>query len=215
VLAARIQELTARIASAVVVEPRGLPAEVRFGVRTTVRPIADDAPRSWRRYTIVGVDEADGATGRVAFVAPVARALLGLRVGDAAAAGTGRGEEELEIVAIEHEPLYKIASAAAWTDAKRTGSLAASSADQRDGYVHLSGADQVRSTAARHFAGQRDLVLLTVDPGRLPAGTLRWEPSRSGEPFPHLHGPLGPGQIARADPLPLGPDGDHIFPDAL
>jgi transcription elongation factor GreB len=49
----------------------------------------------------VGVDEADAASGRVAFVAPLARALLGKRVGDAVTLRTPRGEEELEVVAIE------------------------------------------------------------------------------------------------------------------
>jgi transcription elongation factor GreB len=216
VLAARIQELTGRIGSAVVVEPRGPPpSEVRFGVRTTVRPAETEAPQPAHRYTIVGVDEADAATGRIAFVAPVARALLGLRASQIATVRTGRREEEMEVIAIEHEPLYKIASAAAWADAQRTGTLAPSAADERDGYVHLSAADQARATAARHFTGQGDLVLLTVDPGLLPPGTLRWEPSRGGQPFPHLHGHLGPGHVLRADPLPLGPDGTHAFPPAL
>ena len=55
-----------------------------------------------RRYEIVGVDEADVAHGRVAFVAPLARALLGKRVGDVALLRTPRGEEELEVLAIDY-----------------------------------------------------------------------------------------------------------------
>jgi transcription elongation factor GreB len=216
VVAARIKELSGRIGSAVVVEPHGPPpSEVRFGVRATVRSAGQEPSEPARRYTIVGVDEADAATGRIAFVAPVARALLGLRAGQTATVRTGRREEELEIVAIEHEPLYKIAGGAAWADAQRTGTLAASAADERDGYVHLSAADQVRATAARHFTGQRELVLLTVDPARLPAGTLRWEPSRGGLPFPHLYTALGPGHVSRADPLPVAPDGTHVFPPSV
>jgi transcription elongation factor GreB len=94
----RIRELEERVASAVVVDPGVSPRdEVRFGARVTVR----GETGSERRYEIVGVDEADAAEGRLAFVAPLARALLGKRVGDAVTLRTPRGEEELEVVAIE------------------------------------------------------------------------------------------------------------------
>ncbi len=55
-----------------------------------------------RRYQIVGVDEADAASGKIAFVSPLARALLGRSAGDTAHVRTPRGEEELEIVAVEY-----------------------------------------------------------------------------------------------------------------
>jgi uncharacterized protein (DUF952 family) len=61
--------------------------------------------------------------------------------------------------------------------------------DRRDGFIHLSGTDQVVETAWRHFAGQTGLVLLAVDPARL-REDLRWEPSRGGAFFPHVYGPL-------------------------
>jgi transcription elongation factor GreB len=93
----RIRELEERIGSAVLVDPGAQPRdEVRFGARVTVRGELGTE----RTYEIVGVDEADIAEGRVAFVAPVARALLGRRVGDAVILRTPRGEEELEVVAI-------------------------------------------------------------------------------------------------------------------
>ncbi len=94
----RIRELEERLASAIVVEGGTLARdEVRFGARVTVRGETGGE----RHYEIVGVDEADAASGRVAFVAPLARALLGKRVGDAVTLRTPRGEEELEVVAIE------------------------------------------------------------------------------------------------------------------
>jgi transcription elongation factor GreB len=103
ILHTRIRELEERIASAHLVDPRTQPHdEVRFGARVTVR--AEDGPE--RTYTIVGVDEADAAHGCIAFVAPLARALLGKRMGDAAMLRSPRGNEELEIVAID----YAIAS---------------------------------------------------------------------------------------------------------
>ena len=56
-----------------------------------------------RRYEIVGVDEADPAHGRIAFVSPIARALLGKAIGDVAVVRTPRGEEEIEVVAVAYE----------------------------------------------------------------------------------------------------------------
>jgi transcription elongation factor GreB len=96
-LRARIQELEGRLASAEPVDP--VPGEldvVRFGLGVTVR--GGDGKE--RAYRIVGVDEADAGAGLIAFVAPLARALLGKRRGDAAVVTTPRGDEELEIVAI-------------------------------------------------------------------------------------------------------------------
>lgn len=97
--AARVAELEARIASAVLVrseeQPRG---EVRFGAEVTVRNLAGAV----RHYRIVGVDEADAARSDVAFLAPLARALLGKRVGDVVAMRTPAGEDELEVLAIAY-----------------------------------------------------------------------------------------------------------------
>jgi transcription elongation factor GreB len=98
--AARLTELTARIGSAQLVDPRLQPHdEVRFGATVTLRREAEEE----RRYTIVGVDEAEPAAGRIAFLAPIARAMIGLRVGDTATFRTARGEETLEILAISYE----------------------------------------------------------------------------------------------------------------
>jgi transcription elongation factor GreB len=99
ILQARIAELEARLASAqlveVVQEPRDL---VRFGARVTVR----DANGHDRSYHIVGVDEADPSNGRITFVAPLARALLGRTLGEAVMVRTPHGEEELEIRQISY-----------------------------------------------------------------------------------------------------------------
>lgn len=100
VASARLAELEARVASAVLVEPSAQPRdEVRFGAQVTVRNQAGVE----RAYRLVGVDEADGAHGLVAFVSPLARALLGRRVGELATLRTPRGEEELEVVAISYD----------------------------------------------------------------------------------------------------------------
>jgi uncharacterized protein (DUF952 family) len=108
--------------------------------------------------------------------------------------------------------LYKICPAALWREAEQTGVFTGSPVDLRDGYIHFSTADQARETAERHFAGQGDLVLLTVD-AQVVAEHLKWEPSRGGALFPHLYHALPVEAVRRVDPLRLGPDGRHAFPD--
>ena len=62
----------------------------------------DDADEI-RRVQIVGIDEADPADGRIAFMAPLARALLGNHVGDSVMVRTPGGAAEVQIVAIEYD----------------------------------------------------------------------------------------------------------------
>jgi uncharacterized protein (DUF952 family) len=108
--------------------------------------------------------------------------------------------------------LYKILPRALWQAAERAGRLTGAPVDVADGYIHFSTAAQVQETAARHFAGQHDLVLVAVD-AKLLGEALKWEPSRGGALFPHLYGPLDLAAVAGVWPLPLGPDGRHIFPE--
>ncbi len=110
--------------------------------------------------------------------------------------------------------IYKICPEALWRAAQAVGRFEGAPVDLADGYIHFSTGAQVRETAARHFAGQGDLLLLAVDEGALGAD-LRWEPSRGGDLFPHLHGALPLAAVRRVDPLPLAPDGTHDFPPSV
>ena len=96
--------------------------------------------------------------------------------------------------------VFKICPAADWRTAIEEGVYLGSSVDRRDGFIHLSTNDQLAETRRRHFAGQRDLVLVELDPRDLGA-KLRWEPSRGGELFPHLYGPLPVHLARRISPL--------------
>src|SRR5579862_4586377 len=109
-------------------------------------------------------------------------------------------------------PIYKICSETLWQEARRAGVFAGAGVDAQDGFIHFSSAAQVAETAAKHFAGAGDLVLLTIDADRLGAA-LKWEPSRGGGLFPHLYGALPLDAVLWAAPLPLGPDGRHVFPE--
>lgn len=110
--------------------------------------------------------------------------------------------------------IYKIVSAVAWREAASAGMVEGAPIDRQDGFIHLSAADQVRETAARHFAGQDDLTLLAVDPEAL-GDRLQWEPSRGGALFPHLYGPLSTDAVRWTASLPLDADGRHRFPDGV
>ena len=107
--------------------------------------------------------------------------------------------------------VYKICAMALWREAERSGVFLGSDVDRRDGFIHFSTAAQVAETAAKHFAGQADLLLVRVDTTSL-GERLKWEASRGGALFPHLYGELALTAVAQVDALPLGPDNRHVFP---
>ena len=100
-VAKRLTALNERIASAQLVEPIASPTEVRFGTTVTVQTIADGAPDGpSKTFTIVGVDEANARESRVAFTAPIARAVMGLKAGESAPLQTPRGPKALRVESI-------------------------------------------------------------------------------------------------------------------
>lgn len=110
--------------------------------------------------------------------------------------------------------VLKVVPAALWRKAEAAGVFEGSAVDLADGFIHFSTPEQVEETVARHFAGQPDLLLVTVDADALGAN-LRWEPSRGGALFPHLYSSLPIASVLRVQPLPLGPDGRHDFSASL
>ena len=108
--------------------------------------------------------------------------------------------------------IFKIASGTLWREAMDAGLFVGAPIDLADGYIHFSTAEQVRETAEKHFHGQTDLVLLAIDADRL-GDRLKWEPSRGGALFPHLYGPLDFDAVIWTKALPVGPDGQHVFPE--
>ena len=107
--------------------------------------------------------------------------------------------------------IYKIVSAKEWLEAEAENRFRGSALDLKDGYIHFSTLEQVTETAARHFAGQDDLLLVAVDATRL-GEALKWEPSRGGALFPHLYEALALEMVKWKAPLPLDEKRRHIFP---
>ncbi|MCB1407607.1 MAG: DUF952 domain-containing protein [Rhodobacteraceae bacterium] len=109
--------------------------------------------------------------------------------------------------------VYKIFRRPEWDEFVAAGRTLGAPIDLIDGYIHLSTASQVAETAAKHFAGQSNLVLVAVETGALGAD-LRWEPSRGGALFPHLYRPMIAADVVWDKSLPLGAAG-HIFPEGV
>ncbi len=112
------------------------------------------------------------------------------------------------------QTIYKVLSEPLWKEAVERGKFSGSAVDAQDGYIHFSTAQQVVETVRKHFAGQQDLVLLSVNAEAL-GSDLKWEASRGGDLFPHLYAPLPLSAVISAVPLPLDPAGGHRFPSDL
>lgn len=115
---------------------------------------------------------------------------------------------------MEKKRIYHVCRAGEWEAAQAAGVYGGSSQDQADGFIHFSDAGQVVESVAKHRAGQDGLTILEVDAPTLGAA-LKWEPSRGGQLFPHLYGPLPVSAVLRSAALPLGEDGRHVFPWGL
>src|SRR5215218_10173974 len=99
--------------------------------------------------------------------------------------------------------IYKLVSRSAWAETATSGRFEGAAIDIADGFIHFSTAGTVRETAARHFQGHDDLLIVAVEADRL-GPALKWEVSRGGALFPHLYGPLETAGVSWVRPLPLG-----------
>lgn len=102
--------------------------------------------------------------------------------------------------------VYKIVTEAEWRAACRDGTYRGSADDQRDGFIHLSSADQIAGTAARHFLNRDGLIIVAFDARSL-GDSLRFEPSRGGALFPHYYGELPTRLALWEKPMIVGNDG--------
>ncbi|MEQ8585666.1 MAG: transcription elongation factor GreA [Thalassobaculaceae bacterium] len=94
----RVAELEDVISRCEVIDPKKLKGEtVTFGVTVEV---ADEETDEETAYTIVGPYEADIARGFISTSSPIARALIGKRVGDSVEVTTPKGSKSFEILSI-------------------------------------------------------------------------------------------------------------------
>src|SRR5215813_1257831 len=93
-VAARLADLEGKVGAAEVIEPPTSGDRVTFG--STVR-LEDDSGKE-SRYQIVGSEETDPARGRISIMAPLARTLIGKKVGDTVTADLPGGKKNFEIL---------------------------------------------------------------------------------------------------------------------
>ena len=111
----------------------------------------------------------------------------------------------------DQSAIYKICTRQEWDAAVSVGEYLGSTVDLKDGFIHFSTRQQTRETAAKHFAGQSDLVLIRFESKQF-GEQLKWEASRGGDLFPHLYARLPTSSAASVVALPLDADGSHQFP---
>ena len=110
--------------------------------------------------------------------------------------------------------VYKIVPTSLWQDARKKGVFEGAPVDLKDGFIHFSTDKQARETARLHFSGLEGLLLVAVDGDAL-GEALKFEQSRGGQLFPHLFAMLPLEAVLWERPLPLGPDGVHVFPEEM
>jgi len=94
----RLAELEDKISRAEVIDPSTLSGkDVKFGATVT---LADEETDEKATYQIVGEDEADIKDRRLSITSPLARALIGKKVGDSVEVSTPRGHKSYEIVKV-------------------------------------------------------------------------------------------------------------------
>jgi uncharacterized protein (DUF952 family) len=107
--------------------------------------------------------------------------------------------------------VYKVMSLAELRQMQRDRVFHGSPADITDGYIHLSRGSQLAATLDKHFSGVDGLMLAAVDLSRL-GDTVRWEPSRGGQLFPHIYGSLPVEAVVSVAALERTPDGSVKLP---
>lgn len=110
--------------------------------------------------------------------------------------------------------IYKIARVHEWEEAVRNALFTGSADDRRDGFIHFSTAAQVRATWEKYFSTEEWFYLVAVDSDCL-GPSLKWEPSRGGQLFPHLYGPLPLALVRSVMEIRCSRDGRPLFPPEI
>jgi len=99
----RMRYLEGRIGFAQVIDPATVKEDkITFGATVTLNDVDNDTEVV---YHIVGEDESDASSGKISISAPIARAMLGKRVGDEVIVKLPKGDREYEVVRVEYKAI--------------------------------------------------------------------------------------------------------------
>ena len=107
--------------------------------------------------------------------------------------------------------ILKICTSEEWASAERNEYFDGSPVDLADGYIHFSTPAQVSETAAKHFKGKENLLLIAFESEAF-STDLKWEPARNGELFPHLYARLPVAAALWKEALHLDEKGVPVVP---
>ncbi len=111
-------------------------------------------------------------------------------------------------------PVYHIIQQSAWKRALAGESYIPESV-RTEGFIHCSTREQILLPANSLFRGQRDLILLEIEPARVTAEIVYEDCYQSGNAFPHIYGPLNLEAVVRTIPFPCQSDGSFSLPPAI
>ncbi|MBI9045248.1 MAG: DUF952 domain-containing protein [Anaerolineaceae bacterium] len=101
-----------------------------------------------------------------------------------------------------------------WENALQTGQYTADSLNE-EGFIHCSTIEQVAGSANNYFVGQKELIVLQIDPIKVNA-KIKYENLIGGKDlFPHIYGILDVNAVKKILPLILNSDGIFEFDQAI
>lgn len=102
--------------------------------------------------------------------------------------------------------IYHLITDSAWEEARSAPEYRAESL-ATEGFIHCSeSVEQMLRVANRLYAGHDDMLALELETDRL-VSPIKREPSRSGEVYPHIYGPLNTDAVVRVLSLQRSSDG--------
>jgi uncharacterized protein (DUF952 family) len=111
--------------------------------------------------------------------------------------------------------IFKLLTIDEWKQFQSDKKLFGNALDNKDGFIHMSRAEQVRKTVERYFASRSDVMLVAVDPEKV-VGKIVPELAKNGEYYPHIYDGFVPIEaVQSADLLNLDQDGKHVFPKSI
>ncbi len=106
--------------------------------------------------------------------------------------------------------IYHLTNETDWETAQPSGEYEAPSLAE-EGFIHCSkDVPQLLRVASRLYGGRTDLQVLDLDLEKL-TSPVKYEPSRSGEVYPHIYGKLNFNAVARVRHLGIDSRGQHFL----